>query len=103
MTHRLAANKLLAFSGIWRKHMLIIWSASSRLLQKYPPDIEDTMAEELLHFAAFLGVKRSQHSPKDVSGDRQPELQLLLTIVDRARFPNEETIFKLFLCMMTTN
>ena len=83
-----------------------IRSASSRLLQKYPTDIEDTLAEELLHFAAFLRVEHSQQSPKDLSSNRQPELQLFLTIVDnglQSTFPNVETVLKLFLCMMTTN
>ena len=64
-----------------------IRSASSLFLQKYPTDIEDTLAEELLHFVAFLRVEHSQLSLQDISSNRQRELQLFLTIVDNGHVP----------------
>ena len=112
LVHRLAAYKELNQTFGFLRNLEhastdMIRSASSRLQQKYPDDFEDSLAEELLHFAAFLRVESSQRSLKGVSSsNRQPELQLFLTIVEnglQSTFPNVETVLKLFLCMMTTN
>ena len=112
LVHRLAAYKELNQTFGFLRNLEhastdMIRSASSRLQQKYPDDFEDSLAEELLHFATFLRVESSQQSPKGVSSsNRQPELQLFLTIVEnglQSTFPNVETVLKLFLCMMTTN
>jgi hypothetical protein len=77
--------------------------SSSRLEKKYATDIENTLPEELLHFSAFL--KASKLHENDVD-NRQPELQMYLTIVDNelhSTFPNVLTVLKIFLCLMVTN
>jgi hypothetical protein len=98
LVHRLAAYKELNQTFGFLRNLEhastdMIRSASSRLQQKYPDDFEDSLAEELLHFAAFLRVESSQQSPKGVSSsNRQPELQLFLTIVEnglQSTFPND--------------
>ena len=70
-----------------------------RLEQEYPKDVDLSLVDELLTFHLYV---KQAHAEKE-SFSQQDMYQIIKQEKIQAAFPNVETIFRLFLCLMVTN
>ena len=70
-----------------------------RLEQEYPKDVDLSLVDQLLTF--YLYVKQAHAEEESFS--HQDMYQIIKQEKIQAAFPNVETIFRLFFCLMVTN
>jgi hypothetical protein len=70
-----------------------------RLEQEYPKDVDLNLVDQLLTF--YLYVKQAHAEEESFS--HQDMYQIIKQEKIQAAFPNVETIFRLFFCLMVTN
>ena len=73
---------------------------AKNLVSSYPDDLEDTLVDELIHFAAFM---RTQ-TPVTVNESAELTMYRLLSSLNLSQtFPNVEIGLRIYLCMMVSN
>lgn len=87
-----------------------IAAASSQLIECYPADLEDSLADEWVQFVSFARpelLKQQQPKPSESGDDNKISNELLMyqllktTNLDET-FPNVEITLRIYLCMMVT-